>query len=144
MATPATIKQGSKGPTVKKAQKALNDRNYSAGAADGIFGGQTKNAVKLYQSDRSHDTAFPLTADGIVGPKTWARLDPPTIEKGAKGNAVKLLQELLGHFEFPVAVEVDGEFGPATEQAVKDFQTFWGSLTVDGIVGPLTWIALFS
>jgi peptidoglycan hydrolase-like protein with peptidoglycan-binding domain len=36
---------------------------------------------------------------------------------------------------------VDGAFGPLTEAAVKEFQQGAG-LTVDGIVGPLTWAAL--
>ena len=34
--------------------------------------------------------------------------------------------------------DVDGVFGPRTEQAVKDFQQSNG-LVVDGIVGPVTW-----
>lgn len=36
---------------------------------------------------------------------------------------------------------MDGQFGPQTEAAVKEFQQGAG-LTVDGIAGPLTWAAL--
>jgi peptidoglycan hydrolase-like protein with peptidoglycan-binding domain len=142
MADNPTIQQGSKGAAVKKAQKHLIERGYSPLAADGIFGAQTKNRVRSYQTDRKNETVQPLAVDGIVGPKTWARLDPPTIQQGATGNPVKLLQHILGHFGFNVAV--DGDFGPKTKQAVKDFQDFWGTLVVDGIAGPLTWAALSS
>lgn len=141
MADP-TIKQGSKGAAVKKAQKALSDRGYNAGAADGIFGSQTKSAVRLYQRDRKEDDFLPLSVDGIVGPRTWSRLAPATIRKGADGDVVKLLQHHLNWYVGPL--DVDGDFGDATEQAVKDFQTFWGSLTGDGIAGSLIWTALWS
>jgi peptidoglycan hydrolase-like protein with peptidoglycan-binding domain len=43
---------------------------------------------------------------------------------------VKEIQKALG-------IQIDGYFGPKTEQAVKDFQTA-NSLDVDGIVGPRT------
>ena len=39
------------------------------------------------------------------------------------------------------AVDVDGYFGPGTEQAVRDFQRIEG-LEVDGLVGPNTWSTL--
>jgi len=48
---------------------------------------------------------------------------------------VKEVQKALG-------AQVDGFFGPKTEQAVKDFQTA-NSLDVDGIVGPRTRAKLF-
>lgn len=142
MADNPTIRQGSRGAAVKKAQKHLVDRGYGPLAQDGVFGGQTTKAVRSYQTDRKDDAVQPLGVDGIVGPRTWARLDPPTINRGDDGNAVKLLQQQLGFFGF--AVDVDGDFGPNTEAALKDFQTFWGTLVVDGVAGPLTWTALWS
>jgi len=136
---------GSKGAAVKLAQGRLNARGYSAGTADGIFGNLTRNAVKSYQADRHEDTVAPLDSDGIVGPKTWGRLDPPTIKRGDDGATVKLLQERLNVFSFVIPeVDIDGDFGPATETSLKAFQEWWGTLEVDGIAGPLTWIALWS
>jgi peptidoglycan hydrolase-like protein with peptidoglycan-binding domain len=90
----------------------------------------------MYQGDRL------LSNDGIVGPKTWARLDPPTVKKNSSGDAVKLAQQLLTDYGYDPGA-VDGAFGPKTEQAVKQFQTDFG-LTVDGIVGPKSWAMLGS
>ena len=57
-----------------------------------------------------------------------------TLKLGSKGDAVKKLQQLLNH-------TVDGNFGPKTDKAVRDFQAK-NKLTVDGIVGNNTWKAL--
>lgn len=57
-----------------------------------------------------------------------------TLKRGSRGDEVEYLQALLG-------ITVDGDFGPKTEQAVKDFQQARG-LVADGIVGPATWAAL--
>ena len=53
------------------------------------------------------------------------------LKKGDNNENVKLLQRKLG-------VDPVGNFGPATEAAVKAFQAKNG-LTADGIVGPRTW-----
>ena len=60
----------------------------------------------------------------------------PTLRKGAKGEQVELLQELLAVKGY--ILKVDGDFGTKTEEAVKNFQKANG-LTDDGIVGPKTW-----
>lgn len=58
----------------------------------------------------------------------------PTIKRGSKGKAVKIWQIILGN------VNVDGDFGPATEAATRKWQAAH-KLAADGIVGPLTWKA---
>lgn len=60
----------------------------------------------------------------------------PTLRKGAKGETVELLQELLN--VKGVQVKIDGDFGPLTEEAVKRFQKLY-KIDIDGVVGPKTW-----
>lgn len=55
----------------------------------------------------------------------------PTLRRGAKGEIVKALQRAIG-------VGDDGDFGPATEAALRQFQRRHG-LVPDGIAGPKTW-----
>lgn len=66
-----TIRKGSKGTYVKEVQQALISLGYDVGktGADGKFGRNTQKAVKAFQK------ASGLTADGIVGPKTYAALE---------------------------------------------------------------------
>ncbi|MBQ7687658.1 MAG: peptidoglycan-binding protein [Clostridia bacterium] len=59
---------GSDGLVVKWLQRVLNDLGFDCGAADGIFGNNTKNAVMRFQ------TAHGLTSDGIAGQNTWTAL----------------------------------------------------------------------
>lgn len=52
------------------------------------------------------------------------------LKRGLAGEPVKILQRKLG-------VTTDGEFGPGTEKALKDYQQKEG-IAVDGIAGPDT------
>lgn len=60
-----------------------------------------------------------------------------TLRRGSEGNLVKEVQKNVGF----VGAQVDGDFGPLTEAAVRRFQRAQG-LVPDGIVGPKTWVAL--
>ena len=65
----------------------------------------------------------------------------PTISIGSTGHDVRRLQRIFVMTKVLAPGDITGTFGSTTEQAVKDFQQGAG-LTVDGIVGPMTWQAL--
>jgi len=63
-----TRRRGDKGWVVSEIQRLLTAKGYPT-TVDGIFGPATEASVKAFQS------ANGLAVDGIVGPKTWAKLD---------------------------------------------------------------------
>ncbi|WP_230423797.1 N-acetylmuramoyl-L-alanine amidase [Streptomyces radicis] len=82
---------------------------------------------------------------GDPGEPGTPELDFPsysTLRSGSSGAQVNALQYLLNQ-NGQDAGTVDGQFGPATEAAVRAFQTAKG-LGSDGIVGRQTWTALLS
>lgn len=85
-------------------------------------------------------SAPPAPAPKPPAPKPTGRA---TIRRGSKGQLVRDLQTRL-RTRYPAyarGVLTDGDFGPRTEAAVKEFQRR-SRLAVDGIVGPRTWAAL--
>ena len=64
----ALSKYGSTGSEVTRIQQRLQELGYNPGAADGIYGTRTKNAVISFQRD------YGLDDDGIAGPKTLEAL----------------------------------------------------------------------
>ena len=127
---------------------------------DGRFGPELFKAVLNFQR------SFGLIEDGIVGRETWNRIyalyetlsdkivpdesipEYPgmTLQQGSSGENVRRIQMALNNIStqypsIPLLVE-DGIFGTATTTAVRAFQRQFG-LTVDGIVGVLTWNKLF-
>lgn len=74
-----TLKKGSRGYEVKQLQQKLNLY------VDGIFGALTEEAVRAFQKSKG------LTADGIVGPKTWDALN------GLSGSNPRNIKEIIVH-----------------------------------------------
>ncbi|WP_232376492.1 peptidoglycan-binding protein [Amycolatopsis aidingensis] len=62
------LREGDSGAAVARVQRALNAARSAGLTVDGVFGPNTRSAVRGYQSSRG------LGVDGIVGPNTWAAL----------------------------------------------------------------------
>jgi hypothetical protein len=110
----------------------------TAFAAIGFEWGGDWNRLKDYQhfeaanrsSGSGNDDACPSYVDHP------GRYPVNLCQRGAA--VVQVQAHLVRH---GLSVDVDGHFGPATEAAVRLFQTDHG-LVADGLVGPLTWPAL--
>lgn len=167
------VRMGSTGLDVQTIQTRLSRirRDYPAIPAitdpQGQFQNSTQAAVTKFQR------VFNLAPDGIVGKSTWykisqiysavARLSeldsegdtlgigtvPPSsvLRQGARGQDVITLQYLLNvaatYYPGIPAPAQDGIFGSGTQQAVTAFQRTM-QLNPDGIVGPMTWQALYN
>lgn len=66
---------------------------------------------------------------------TW-----PLLKAGMEGTNVRQLQAYLNGHGYSLAL--DGDFGPATDSAVRAFQRRYTPDDVDGVVGPRTSLAL--
>jgi Putative peptidoglycan binding domain len=122
--------QGSTGEDVKSVQYLVTAHGHSTNV-DGNFGPNTKAAVEAFQSSQG------LGVDGIVGPQTWPKLIIQ-VQQGSSGDAVRAVQSQIHGRGDGQVLAVDGSFGPDTNAAVRAFQQLLG-LSVDGIVGPVTW-----
>ncbi|HIW61452.1 MAG TPA: peptidoglycan-binding protein [Candidatus Stackebrandtia excrementipullorum] len=129
---------GDEGIEVKSAQCLLNDLGFSVDEVTGTFDEPTVEAVNAFQTDRG------LPETGEIDSHTWTAMlssgDTPTLQNGSSGSAVLRLQRALTA-ALGEEIGQDGQFGPLTGQAVKDYQNANG-LDADGIVGPATWSAL--
>ncbi len=167
------LRIGSSGEAVTRIQLSLNRirRNYPAipkiTYADGLFDVETENAVRAFQR------IFNLDEDGIVGKATWYKINyiyaavkrlseldsegvaladvnrqfRTSLGRGDSGVNVRLIQyyiNVIAEFnDFIPAVESDGIFGAATENAVRAFQQSEG-ISQTGIVDRETWDALYN
>ncbi len=115
---------------------ALQRRDWPAFARAYNGPGYRKNRydTKLAKAYAEFARALPITASS--GLKLSA---DGMLRLASKGARVRELQHLLVRAGYPV--NVDGDFGPATHDAVRKFQQSVG-LEVDGVAGPQTMRAL--
>ena len=160
-ATPQTnatsLKVGSTGAEVRKMQNRLKELGYLKGSADGDFGAATEAAVKSFQAQNG------LAVDGKAGTATLNKLYSANAKKapanvtntpkptatpftsfkhGDTGAEIKRMQTRLKELGY-LNGKADGDFGDATEAAVRYFQQR-NNLTVDGKAGQKTLDKLYS
>ena len=98
-----------------------------------------------YDHSVSSDSVIPTISSGVIlsGARSGVEGSPsvsrPVLRKGSKGDAVRELQTMLDKLGYDLGpCGIDGDFGKATEAAVRSFQSDH-RLTVDGICGPATY-----
>ena len=150
--TTATTADSSDVATIKSVQTMLKELGYYTGEITGKVGAKTEAAIKKFQKE------YDLTADGVVGPSTFARLKAVYADKGgskssssssgsglklgSSGTKVRDLQQDLTTLGYYWA-DITGNFGSKTEAAVKNFQQK-NNLTADGVAGSKTLSAIAS
>ena len=130
---------GDEGTAVRDIQDRLSALGFVSSVDErSVFGERTMAAVKEFQRAKG------LDIDGIVGPNTWRSLYEAGYRLGdrilffrrpmIRGEDVSELQSRLNTLGFDSG-KVDGIFGPASEEAVLDFQHN-RDLAEDGKAGP--------
>lgn len=161
-----TLRYPQRSNQVASLQNALKQLGYYTTAVDGVYGRGTQASVRAFQIANGLSTdgvAGPKTLEKLeamtgididgsgasVKPEEPVVPDKPdglfagvytTLQYGAKGDRVRILQRALLALGFEIAA-VDGDFGSSTHAAVKEFQKTVG-LTADGKAGKLTLTSL--
>ena len=155
------LESGAEGEEVLALQNRLIQLGYLTGTADGKYGTQTQNAVKLFQkalgisqtgianvslqeklyaSNAPAYSASSATATPSSGSNTAAGYS--TLVRGDSGDNVRRLQSRLKELGY-LSGSADGSFGGQTESAVKAFQRALG-LTQSGVASSSLQEKLFS
>ena len=143
------LSRGNSGDKVKQMQNRLISLGYLDGKASGRVDATTEAAIIAFQRRNN------LDADGVAGPSTLEKMYSSsarkassavgvigvTLKKGDEGDAVRTLQHRLKELGY-LSGTVDGSYGTATEQAVKEFQRANG-ISADGKAGSSTLNKLF-
>lgn len=129
---PPLAQRGDRSPTVRKLQQLLVKAGiFVRGGADGIFGPGTEAAVKDYQTRRG------LTANGTLDIPTATVLGmvtaTPVLARGARGEAVRVVQQQLIAVGLSLFGGADGVYGSATVATLKVFQKSKGLIATGAV-----------
>lgn len=117
----------------------------AAGSRQGVIESAVTNSKWKYWGELlgvDYSREAPTPEPTPPGPEPTPGGDKPTLRKGSKGAYVVELQTALIALGYDLgSYGADGNYGKATEAAVKAFQKDRG-LVVDGVCGPKTWAAL--
>lgn len=100
----------------------------------GTFDAEVRGATEAFQVQEG------LPKTGQVDGATWEMLIIPSGYSG-RGHHIRALQEILN--EFGADLDIDGDFGPLTKQALETFQQERG-LTVTGVADLDCWYHLIT
>lgn len=160
LAEESILMYNSKGDAVTALQTRLTELGYYAFRITGVYQENTQRAVSAFQAANGlpetgiadpalqrmiHDSAAAPVPTPVPSP-TPQPIDltapfPGKVQQGNKGDNVRRIQtrlSQLGFYEYGIS----GEFGSKTRASVRDFQR-QNALSVDGVVGEVTWQALF-
>lgn len=129
-----TAQRGDSGDDVAALQERLNEIGIGAGPVDGDYGRRTEQAVRAFQR------LVRLTPTGEADRITLNNLaefryDGPLMTAESDSAAVLAVQKRLADGPFDPGAP-DGEYGPATRQAVWALEKLAG-IPVDGEWGPV-------
>lgn len=135
------LARGDRGDSVRTVQQALVNQGISvAGGVDGIFGPGTESALKAFQKSQGlpRSGKVDLATAIALGLKSSPYLG---LAQGARGDAVRKMQERLGAAGYRPNGGADGVFGASTRSALESFQGAYG-FSRTGVVDAATAAAL--
>jgi peptidoglycan hydrolase-like protein with peptidoglycan-binding domain len=136
------VSPGSKGPAVSALQCFLNDADFGPVAVDGVYGAQTREAMRRVEATFEGPAPKPGRVDAGVWVLIISRsMGSETLKQGSKGPDVETLQRALRAAGGKLTV--DGTFGPETKKVVERFQDA-NRIGEDGVVGEETLFLLKS
>ena len=130
----ADLRQGDEGDAVKRLQTRLYRLGYSASAPDGIFGGDTARALRIFQ----HYSGLDETGIADLGTQTLLfsadAVQPANalLTVGSSGDEVSKLQKRLRILGF-ASIAVDGGYGDSTRRGVENLQAYMRELEGDAL-----------